>query len=556
MKKYLPIIFILILALTLRIPQLDKYPAGLNADEAAIGYNAYSLLKTGHDEHGAAWPLVFRSFDDYKPGGYFYLVLPFVATLGLNVWAVRLPSALLGVTAVYFLYLLVNKLFPKSQISNLKSKITIGHLAALLLAISPWHLQYSRGGWEANAASVFMLVGLYFLIKSFENTRYFLLTSFAFVFSLYTYHSLRVVIPLVFIAFLIIYFRELKKLFSDAHRLRPIIVGMIIGALLLIPLFLELLSPAGRSRFSGVSVFADTGPLWQALELRRGHPENSLVGKVLHTKYATYAYRIGENYLSHYSPRFLFITGDEIARNKVPGMGQAYLWTAPFLLLGLYLLLKKNNPSAKLILAWFFIAPLAAAVTFQSPHALRAQNMVYPLTIITALGLYEFLIFVSSFRKKILITVSCLLLTVLAVYETARYLHEYYVHYPKELALAWQYGFDQIAAYITANGAKYDHIIITDRYDQPYILMAFYLQLPPQELQNAVLTPRDQFGFSTVRNLDKLAFHRIDFGVDSKVHNALLVVADEGAPDDQAIFRILDPGGKVMYRFFDTNKLK
>jgi len=101
MKKHLPIVLILILAAALRLFALDKFPAGLNADEASIGYNAWSLIQTGKDEHSVSWPLVFRSFDDYKPPVYFYLVLPFVKMLGLNIWSVRLPSALLGIASVY-----------------------------------------------------------------------------------------------------------------------------------------------------------------------------------------------------------------------------------------------------------------------------------------------------------------------------------------------------------------------------------------------------------------------------------------------------------------------
>src|SRR3989344_5205034 len=132
---------ILILAFVLRVPFLDKFPAGLNADEAAIGYNAYSLIKTGHDEHGVAWPLVFRSFDDYKPAVYFYLALPFVALLGPTIWAVRLPSALLGVGSVIFVYLLENLLFPKARQKFGKIELNAGHLSALLLATSPWHLE-------------------------------------------------------------------------------------------------------------------------------------------------------------------------------------------------------------------------------------------------------------------------------------------------------------------------------------------------------------------------------------------------------------------------------
>lgn len=113
MKKIL-IIIILVLAAVLRFNQLDNLPA-LNADEAAIGYNAYSLLQTGRDEHGHFWPIHFESFGDWKPGLFFYIVLPFIAVFGLNEWAVRIPGALLGVATVLVIYLLVRELFPKQK---------------------------------------------------------------------------------------------------------------------------------------------------------------------------------------------------------------------------------------------------------------------------------------------------------------------------------------------------------------------------------------------------------------------------------------------------------
>src|SRR3990167_10378583 len=100
------LIAILLLAALLRFWKLNDYPA-LNADESAIGYNAYSLIQTGMDEHGNSWPIHFQSFNDYKPGLYFYLVLPLVKILGLNAWAVRIPGAILGVLTVLAVYLLV-----------------------------------------------------------------------------------------------------------------------------------------------------------------------------------------------------------------------------------------------------------------------------------------------------------------------------------------------------------------------------------------------------------------------------------------------------------------
>lgn len=41
-----------LLALLLRIWALDQSPLGLDPGEASIGYNAYSVLRTGRDEYG------------------------------------------------------------------------------------------------------------------------------------------------------------------------------------------------------------------------------------------------------------------------------------------------------------------------------------------------------------------------------------------------------------------------------------------------------------------------------------------------------------------------
>src|SRR3989344_6006618 len=146
-------LIIILLALVLRFWRLDTYPA-LNADEAAIGYNAYSLIQSGLDEHGNSWHIHFQSFNDYKPGLYFYLVLPLVKILGLNVWAVRIPGAILGVATVYIVYLLVKELL-KDRFTQTKELINaemMASIASLMLAISPWHTHYSRGGWEVNVA--------------------------------------------------------------------------------------------------------------------------------------------------------------------------------------------------------------------------------------------------------------------------------------------------------------------------------------------------------------------------------------------------------------------
>ena len=238
MKKHWPLIVILLLAAALRLFALDKYPVGLNADEAALGYNAYSLLLTGKDEHGVSWPLVFRSFDDYKPPLYVYLDIPFVKLFGLNIWSVRLPSALLGIATVYFVYLLVSSLH---LFSDQKKDRFLALASAFFLAVSPWHLHFSRGAWEVNVSTFLLVMGSYFFVKGLAKPRHFLVFALSFALSLYTYHSARIVAPLLMIALVLIYRRSLfaKK------NLKGVLAAAILGLVLSAPIAFQFLSKEG-----------------------------------------------------------------------------------------------------------------------------------------------------------------------------------------------------------------------------------------------------------------------------------------------------------------------
>lgn len=77
MKYKILLVVVVLLAFFLRFYQLGETPVALNIDEVAIGYNAYSILQTGKDEFGKVLPVVFRSYDDFKPPLLIYLtVLP------------------------------------------------------------------------------------------------------------------------------------------------------------------------------------------------------------------------------------------------------------------------------------------------------------------------------------------------------------------------------------------------------------------------------------------------------------------------------------------------
>src|SRR5438034_626247 len=97
---------IIFLAFALRFYKLGSVPIGFHRDEAFLGYNAYSILKTGRDMTGHLLPIHLQSFL-YSPAGYSYFAIPFIAIFGLNEFAVRFPSALFGSLTVLLTYFLV-----------------------------------------------------------------------------------------------------------------------------------------------------------------------------------------------------------------------------------------------------------------------------------------------------------------------------------------------------------------------------------------------------------------------------------------------------------------
>lgn len=544
MKKNLVLIFIIILAFALRFYELDSLPA-LNADEAAIGYNAFSLLQTGLDEHGNPWPIHFQSFNDYKPGLFFYIVLPFVKMFGLNVWAVRIPGALLGVGSIFAIWLLVRELF-----SERKYKL-LADLTALFLAISPWHIHFSRGGWEVNAATFFIIWGVLFFLMGIKSSNFFAASVLFFVASLYTYHSARIIVPLLGLALLIIYRKNLSK-----HSDKKTFFGSgLLGVVLLIPLIINFIGPAGAARASGVSIFSDRGSIDRINEKRGQHGNlSSLSAKLIHNKPVVYTLAFAENYLDHFWGEFLFLSGDEIQRNKVPEFGLLYLYQFPLILITLYMIIKKEENSFGIILAWLVIAPIPASLTFQSPHALRAQSMVIPLTILSTYGLYSIVLFIKNLPSKFLHTTYYMILATIVVWDFSRYIHQYYIHMAKTYSFSSQYGVKEVVSYVNSRENEFEEIYMTDKYDQPYILYLFYSKYNPKIFQeNHILSERDNFGFSTVKNFDKFKFQTINFDELRDKRKILIVGSDEEIVNEEAnvVKTIYFPRGDVAFEIVE-----
>lgn len=505
MKKYgsvFLLLLIIIFAFVIRTFRLADIPPSLNADEVAIGYNAYSILKTGKDEFNMRLPLVFRSFDDYKMPVYIYLTVPSIAVFGLTDFAVRFPSALFGTLSVLLVFLLVGELFPKSKNQGFLTHVPI--LASLLLAISPWHLQFSRSAYEANVALFFVILGVYFLVRGVSKGWYFFLASFALSLSVWSYHSSRVFIPVFCLGFAVLYRKELWK------QKLYVVVSAVLGLCLLLPLLRLSLSKEGQMRALGVSILTNAAipgryTQWMAHDYATLSIPRVLATSI-HNRRLALIPSIIKGYFEHYSLNFYF-SESVLEKYHAPGVGLLYLWELPFILYGMYVLFRSKKKSAALLFWWFLVAPLAASVTEQLPHPVRTLVFLPTFQIFTAVGVLSFAEFLQQ-KRTWMRTIGCVSIGSALVISFSYYLHQYYVHLPIDYSEAWQYGRKEAVLEVKKVQSEYDEVIVSTSLDVPHIFFLYYLKYDPARYQKEGGTISG--GFNEDRNaFDKYAFHPI-----------------------------------------------
>lgn len=473
-RKFLVLIGI---AGVLRLWQLGAVPVSPDWDEAALGYNAYSILKTGRDEYGTKFPLTIRSYDDYKPPLYVYLTIPSIAVFGLSVWSVRLPSALCGILAVLGTYLLVEELFrlgngTKRSYQQLHWYVDLPFLSALLLAISPWHIQFSRIAFEANTGVMLNIFGVLSFLKG-RRSRYWLwFSALCFGLGFYAYHSERIFVPLLVLVLAVLFRKILLRRKSD------VLGAMVVGLMVVLPLVPVLLDKTTLMRLRGTSALADeTGLLARTVKfLEDDKRVGDRLGLLVDNRRLVWVKTITAGYLSHYSFRWLFLNGDN-ARHHAPDMGMMYLIELPFFLWGIVSVLRSGGKSGVLLFTWFLIAPIAASPTTELPHGIRTLVFLPVPQIFTAAG---FISVLDMLLKKRFIGICFISLIATAVaLNMTYYLHMYFGHMNREYSQFWQYGYKQTVAYASAHRQKYSKIVVSTKLEQPHMFFLFYLHYDP-----------------------------------------------------------------------------
>lgn len=464
---------IIVLASILRLWQLGGVPPSPDWDEAALGYNAYSIAKTGRDEYGTFLPLTLRSYDDYKPPLYVYLAVPFIALFGLDTWAVRLPSAILGISAVFGTYLLARELVRKWHRKDEKITNYFPCIAALLLAISPWHIQFSRIAFEANVGTTLNVWALAAFFVGLRNKWWLTVSAFLFGLALYAYHSERIFVPLLLILLALIFRRELfqtKKYVGTA---------IIIGIVTVTPLLPVFFNTTTFTRLAGTSSLADQTALLSSSVKRLGYDRaiGDTAGLLFDNRRIVWMKKIVEGYVSHFSLRWLFLTGDN-ERHHAPDMGLMYLMELPFFLYGIYATTKHGGMFAWFLIGWLLIAPVAASPTTELPHAIRTLVFLPVLQLITAFGLLKSYAVIAK-SKRLIIRLAAYFFIGLFVINIIYYLHMYFVHMNLEFSKSWQYGYKQAVEFAQAHKSQYKKIVVSTKLEQPHMFFLFYTKYDP-----------------------------------------------------------------------------
>ncbi len=532
------LLLILLLAAGLRLYNLSGVPSSVDWDEAAHGYNAYSIMLTGRDEYSAPFPVVLKSFGDYKPALYTYLTMPAIAFFDLNAFSVRLPSALIGILAVFLTFLFVMELFKNEKLALLSS---------LFLAISPWHIQFTHVAFEASVGMAFVLAMALFFLKGLRSPILLSVSAFFAGITIYAYQSEKVFVPLLLLLLIVIYRKELFKV-AKRYLLLACIVGIIVATPMAIYLFAN---SSSLARLQQVSAFSSSNPIRQenleksSKRLLVDQQNSDFVGKLVDNRRYDYLSTVVGNYFSHLSLNWLFIEGDSVLRHQPPNMGHLYLWDLPFLFIGFYILIfgKYERKTKYLLIGWLLLTPIPASITTEVPHAVRTIHFLPILQILIAIGFSYFLVIIHKTKglhknvPYVLLGISLFVLLFNFIY----FLDQYFVQQNYYHSEDWQYGSQEAVSYVNQNSNKYKNIIVDSKVT--YIFFLFYGKYSPAFYQS--IPNNDNHDFSNVKFVNSLEWN----GQEVKDHDLYVGLSGDVFPLNTHVIKTINylDGSPAIY---------
>lgn len=463
------LICIVVLSFGVRFFQLSNEVDGFYRDEASVGYNAYSLAKTNKDEYGRTIPFLFEALEDFKLPVVIYTAVPWVYFFGLEDFWVRFSTAFFGSITPLIVYLLAKRLFSSK----------VGLLSAFSIALSPWHILFSRSVNESVISVLISTLGIYFLIKLFDawSIRRLVVSIGFLILALFTYRTQIIFAPIFLILFLVIY---RKKLYGWSINAK---IFSFIGLLVFFIIGLNVLFAVKDTRYKDVGLPQSVGiKAIQEEQIREDsdlYSDNLFRGRIFHNKVSNLVLAFADNYVKHFDFSYLFFHGDFFSiNNSIPHMGYILIFDLPFLLIGIYSFLRGNNSYKILPIVWIIISPIASSLTVDSPNSLRNLISTIGFSVLVGYGLYITLQFFQDKFTKKLITI---LLVFLYIGNLIFFIHLFMhrrVHRP------WynDQKVREMISYSQAIGDSYRHIVYPN-YSDMYIFLLYYGKIDPSYIQ-------------------------------------------------------------------------
>lgn len=546
------LLLILIMGGILRFYRLAEVPVAFNGDEAGFGYNAYAIFKMLKDEHGQYLPWVFKSFGDYKPPIFVYMLAPLTGMFGLNELVVRAPIAAVSTLLILLTFIISRKMFRSN---------TAALLAALMVAMSPWAINFSRAGWEASLALFFTTLAVALFLTNFKRG-WVMMSLVMFMIAFYTYHSEKVAVPLI-IGSLVLIFRH-KLVFSLKQKT---VLGLLLLGLAL-PAIIGFTNISGQSRAKGSLVtdylfYPTKDSVYELTADTVSEPGGLVKRGLLHSNMALAFTDISAKIYAYLSPANLFVDGDEVGRHGVEDFGMLYKIDFFFLVITVYFLITKPKTRyMKFLIIWLVIGLLPAMITKDKLHSIRPLLALPPLYILEAWGVIQLLQEIKVRSKRLLIPVILAAGLIMGI-EAVRYYQSYFIYTPIERADWWQYGYKQAVLAVMAEQDRFDRVVIDVPaiYGNPYIFFLFYQMYDPN-LYNMTARREDVPAkkVTAVFGFGKYEFRKIFWPIDRGLPKTLFVGTNMALPRQDVIdplnFKLIKeismPDGETVFRVVET----
>jgi 4-amino-4-deoxy-L-arabinose transferase-like glycosyltransferase len=513
------LIGIILLGAFFRLYGLQKSPPSLNWDEAAWGYNAYSVSLTMRDEFGKLLPIFTRSFDEYKSTLPMYFMVPSIRIFGLNEIGVRFPSAFLGILIILLTYLTVKESFNNNNYAL---------ISAFIVAIQPWSVHFSRVYHDANTALFFLLLGFYLFLKSKKYYSLLALSMVSFMLSMYTYNSNKIIVPIFLILLILINRQSLSK-YPKKFKIATTATLLIF----VIPfLYLTYIGQA-FARIGSTSIipwvisYFDPLKNWAFLRGFYHILSNNSIYDALSIVLA--------RYFGYFSPPNIFLREPVEPSTVLVDTPLIYpIFFVPWLVGSAYLV--SNWRKTKIFLLLLLISPLPAALTrswFQPGRVLASLFLYSVMVGIGTVILAEKTALLLKLRNniaKLFVTAFLSLVVVYGVCSCIYLFDAMFVQLPRRDSGNWQPNFRETVRTVKSVESNYSKIIVDTPHAQPHIFYLFYGAYPPAKYQNEyapypVGSSRKTFDFG------KYEFRNIFWWNDKFLEDTLFVGNPYSLPD-------------------------